>query len=148
MEEVKKSIAGARQGAAKGPPPAPDPEVPEQARRRQFSAEYKLGILSAADGCDPGEIGALLRREGLYSSHLSTWRRQQREGALGALERKKRGRKTTPLNPLSHKVEELERENRKLKGQLKQAEAVIEVQKKISEILGLASSSPQSDGSE
>ena len=108
------------------------PEVPEKPQRRQFSAEYKLRVLRAADDCDPGELGELLRREGLYSSHVSTWRRQRDEGTLQALDPKKRGRKTTPVNPLSRKVEELERENRKLKGQLKQAEAVIEVQKKVS----------------
>ena len=90
----------------------------------------------------------MLRREGLYSSHLSAWRRQREEGALEALGRKKRGRKAKPVNPLSRKVEELQRENRKLKGQLKQAEAVIEVQKKVSEILGLATSTRENDGSE
>ena len=72
--------------------PRPNPEVPERAKRRRFSAEYKLRVLQEADRCNPGEVGALLRREGLYSSHLTVWRRQRNEGALSSLS-KKRGRR-------------------------------------------------------
>jgi transposase-like protein len=114
------------------------PEVPAKARRRRFSAEYKLRVLREADACrEPGEIGALLRREGLYSSHLVSWRRQRAEGALEGLKPRKRGRKAKPRNPLAKKVSDLERENRKLKHRLKQAETIIGVQKKVSEILGI-----------
>jgi len=115
-----------------------DPEVPEKARRRQFSAEYKMRVLREADACsEPGEIGALLRREGLYSSHLVVWRRQRTEGTLEGLRPRKRGRKPEPRNPLTKKVAELERKNRRLELRLKQAEKIIDVQKKVSEILGI-----------
>jgi transposase len=83
----------AKLGAAAAPqaPAPPDPELQERPRRRRFSAQHKLEVLRKADACKPGELGALLRREGIYSSNLSNWRRQREEGALGALERK-RGR--------------------------------------------------------
>src|SRR6266446_5788890 len=108
------------------PPVVPDPEVPERAARRRFTAEYKLQVLRQADQCaEVGEIGALLRREGLYSSHLTTWRR-------------KRGRPATPVSPLARRVAELERDKARLERRLQQAEAIIEAQKKLSEILGLS----------
>ena len=79
-----------------------DPEVPEKPRRRRFTAEYKLSIVAEADACDDsGGVGALLRREGLYSSHLSTWRRQRDEGQLRALSPKKRGRRARKNDPLN-----------------------------------------------
>ena len=113
-----------------------DPEVPEKARRRRFSAEYKLRVLEEADACgEPGEIGALLRREGLYSSHLVVWRRQRAEGTLQGLRPRKRGRKAQQKNPLAKKAAELERENKRLERRLKQAEMIIDVQKKVSQIL-------------
>lgn len=117
----------------------PDPEVPSKARRRKFSAEYKQMVLEEADACTdiPGTIGALLRREGLYSSHLTTWRKQREAGRLSALLPKKRGRKSKPVNPLSSKVKELEGENRRLQKQLEKAETIIAFQKKLSEILGI-----------
>ena len=125
----------------------PDPEVPEKAARRRFTAEYKLRILREAEGCEaPGEVGALLRREGLYSSHLTTWRRQREQGALAALTPKKRGRRASPPHPLSRRVAELERENAHLQRRLKQAETIIEVQKKVSEILGIPLKSPAGAG--
>jgi len=128
--------------------PAPDPEVLETPTRRQYPAEYKLRILKEADACtEPGEVGALLRREGLYSSLLSTWRRQREEGSLGALSPSKRGPKAKAPNPLSRRVEELERENRALGARLKQAQTVIEVQKKLSEILGLPATGATEEGS-
>ncbi len=118
--------------------PTPDPEVSEKPQRRRYTAEYKLAILEQADACSaPGEVGALLRREGLYSSLLSTWRRQRAEGTLDALSPRKRGRRAKPVNPLSRRVEELEREKKELERQLEQARAVIDVQKKLSEILAL-----------
>ncbi len=129
--------------------PAPDPEVSEKPTRRRYPAEYKLRILKEADACtEPGDVGALLRREGLYSSILSTWRRQREDGSLKALSPSKRGRKVKPPNPLSRRVEELERKNRKLEAQLKQAQAVIEVQKKLSEILALPPTGAPEEGSE
>lgn len=106
----------------------PDPEVVPRAKRRQFSVSYKMQILEEADQCrDSGEIGALLRREGLYSSHLSRWRQLQRRGQLGA---KRQAAATT-------EVTELRRENERLQARLAQAELVIDVQKKVSQLLGL-----------
>ena len=117
---------------------APDPEVPEKKPRRKFTAKYKLRILAEADACSqPGQIGALLRREGLYSSNLTTWRKQSAQGLLKAMTPKKRGRKRKQKNPLAEKVAQLEKENRCLQDKLKKAETIIEVQKKISEILGI-----------
>ena len=127
---------------------APDPEVSEKPTRRRYPAEYKLRILKEVDACtEPGHVGAVLRREGLYSSLLSTWRRQREDGSLKALSPSKRGRKVKPPNPLSRRVEELERKNRKLEAQLKQAQAVIEVQKKLSEILALSPTDAPEEGS-
>ena len=116
----------------------PDPEVTERAARRRFTAEYKLRMVRQADACaGSGELGALLRREGLYSSHLTTWRRQWEQGSLAALSPKRRGRPAAPSSPLAHRVAELERENVQLTHRLRQAETIISVQKKVSEILGI-----------
>jgi transposase-like protein len=113
----------------------PDPEVVPRAKRRHFSAKYKLRILAEADQCTQrGEIGALLRREGLYSSHLTTWRRQRDRGQLAGLTPKKRGRKP---DPQAAELARLQRENERLKARLEQAETIIEVQKKLSQMLGL-----------
>ena len=117
---------------------APNPEVSEKKPRRKFTAAYKLRILQQADACrDQGQIGALLRGEGLYSSNLTLWRKQRREGALAAMEPKKRDAKAKGKNPLAARVAELERQNRLLEAKLRKAEIVIEAQKKISEILNL-----------
>lgn len=114
-----------------------DPEVPAKAQRRQYSAAYKRRILAEAARCSaPGEIGALLRREGLYSSLLSRWRQQQASAAAAALEPKKRGRKARPADPQAKRIAELERETARLRKQLKQAELIIDVQKKVSQLLG------------
>ncbi len=111
---------------------SPDPEVPEKKPRRRFTAAYKLCILKKYDACTvPGEIGALLRREGLYHSNITTWLRQRDEGVLHALTPRKRGRKAKEINPLAREVVRLERENKKLSEKLKQAETIIDVQKKI-----------------
>lgn len=115
-----------------------DPEVPEKQTRRKFTAAYKLRVLREAEQClQPGEIGALLRREGLYSSHLSTWRRQHAAGVLQGLNPKKRGRKARPKDPATERISQLEKENQRLKIRLRKAEIIIEAQKKISEILGV-----------
>ena len=116
--------------------------------RRTFSAEYKLQILREAEVCGAGELGALLRREGLYSSHLGVWRRQREEGSLEGLTPKKRGRKGKRKDPLADRNAELERENRKLKKRLEQAETIIEFQKKVSEVLGIPLKSPESEESD
>ncbi len=114
-------------------PPERDVEVPAWAQRRQFTAAYKQKILEEADRCtEVGEIGALLRREGLYSSHLSKWRQQRDEAVRSALDQKP-GRK--PANPLSEEVNRLRRENARLKQNLERAEKVIEVQGKVSALL-------------
>ena len=110
-------------------PAAPDPEVPARHARRRFTTAYKLDILRKADACSRhGELGALLRREGLYSSHLITWRQQRERG----LTPKKRGRKAVPVNPAMKK---LEQENRRLTTRLKKAEALLDFQKKLSSLL-------------
>ena len=124
---------------------SPDPEVPEQAKRRRFSAKYKLRILQEADACtEKGQLGSLLRREGLYSSILSTWRRQREDGSLKGLTPKKRGRKPTK-NPQSKRVTQLESEVRRLRKKLDQAEAIIEIQKKVAALLGNPINSPDND---
>jgi transposase-like protein len=126
---------------------APSPEVLEKPVRRRFTVEYKLRMLAEADACsEPGMLGELLRREGLYSSHLSTWRRQRDEGALAGLAPKRRGRKPKPKNPLADENDQLRRENRRLKEQLRQAELIIDVQKKVSEMLNIPLKTP--DGEE
>lgn len=115
----------------------PDPEVPAKARRRRFPAKYKLEILEKVEQCsESGEIGGLLRREGLYSSHLSKWREQRDAGVLAGLTPKKRGRKPRRKDPLVQRVAELERENGQLRDQLGKAQTIIDVQKKLSLLLG------------
>ena len=112
---------------------APDPEVPAKAQRRRFTAEYRLGILKQADACKrPGELGALLRREGLYSSHLANWRRQREQGALRDMRGRRRGPNPRPIDP---RVKQLEAENRRLQRKLQRAETIIALQKKVAEIL-------------
>jgi transposase len=111
--------------------PNPNPEVPEKAIRRRFTAAYKLQILEEADRCkEAGALGELLRREGLYSSHLTTWRRQRDAGALSGLEPKRRGRKPKTKDPSVQEAERLRRENQRLAERLRQAELIIEAQKK------------------
>ena len=114
----------------------PDPEVPERARRRHFSASQKLRILREADACDrhTGALGALLRREGLYSSHLTTWRRQRERGELEALQPRRRGR--PPGDPAAAELARLRHENERLTQKLATAETIIEIQKKVAGLLG------------
>lgn len=121
----------------------PNPEVREKPVRRLFTAEYKLDILRQADMCTgPGGLGALLRREGLYSSNLTTWRRQRDEGTLAALKPKQRGRKAAVVDPVAIENERLLKENARLAKRLKQAELIIDVQKKVSQILGITLETP------
>lgn len=113
-------------------------EVMAKAMRRKFSADYKLEVVREADACTkPGEIGVLLRREGLYTSHLSTWRKQRQQGELGGLAPKKRGPLPKEKNPLAARVAALEKETVRLKARAERAEALVELQKKVSEILGI-----------
>ena len=122
----------------------PDPEVVATARRRRFSSAEKLRILEAADAStESGEMGALLRREGIYSSYLSRWRRARGRGELTALSPKKRGRKPPADKASVEEVAKLRRENERLQARLAQAEVIIEVQKKLSQLLGL---SPETNG--
>jgi transposase len=108
----------------------PDPQVVPKAERRRFSAEYKLSILAEADRCtERGRIGALLRREGLYSSHLTAWRQQREQGTLG----QKGGRKP---DPQAAEIKRLQRENERLRTRLERAEHIIDVQKKLAQLLG------------
>jgi transposase len=117
------------------PAALPDPEVVVKPKRRQFTAEYKRRILQEAEACtQPGEVGALLRREGLYSSHLTTWRHQRQRGELQGLAPAKRGRKS---DPQAAELARLQRENAQLQAQVERAELIIDVQKKLSQLLGL-----------
>lgn len=117
----------------------PDSEVPEIIPRRRFTAAYKLRVLQEADKCkETGQVGKLLRREGLYSSHLCCWRRARDKGILRAMSPKKRGRKLKPKNPLATQVARLQKDKQKLEHKLKQAELIIEAQKKISQILEIS----------
>jgi transposase len=119
--------------------PVVETEVTEKAKRRGFTAEYKKKILDEADRCTKsGELGALLRREGLYSSHLAAWRQVRRErGELTGLEPRKRGPKTTPKDERDEKIAELERANARLVADLERANTILEIQKKLAELLGV-----------
>ena len=127
----------------------PDPEVPAQAARRRFTTAYKIEILKQADACTAyGSLGALLRREGLYASYLTIWRGQREKGVLTALSPKKRGRKQSEHGPLRAENEKLRKENERLTNRLRQAEIIIDVQKKISQILGIPLATPEEGGNE
>jgi transposase len=141
--EVAVDNLGARRN--EGPPigagasSEPNPEVAAKPRRRQFTAEYKLRVLRESESLSqPGAVGALLRREGLYSTHLSAWRRQRDRGALAALKALRRGRKPDPGQEFRQRIAELESDQQRLQERLRQAEAIISAQKKLSEILGLS----------
>jgi transposase-like protein len=138
--EMDAALEGARRAtgnAASIAPPA-DPEVVATAKRRQFSGSERRRILAAADRCSQiGEIGALLRREGIYSSQLATWRKQRAAMERAALEPKKRGRKTDPAITEARRMDDLTRENGRLRHNLAQAHTIIDVQKKLCTLLGL-----------
>ena len=136
--ENDRSTAAGKIVAPLPPSPArPDPEVVADAKRRTFTAEYKLRILAELDSvaAQPGAVGALLRREGLYSSHLSTWRRERQAGILKGLTPLKRGPKSK-RNPLQEDNQKLRRENQRLTEELRKAAIVIDVQKKVGALLG------------
>ena len=140
-------VEGARRATenpgARAPEGAPDPEVTERAKRRRFTAEYKLRILRKADACKgDGDVGALLRREGLYSSQLAAWRRQRDEIAKAGLKARKRGPKAKVVDP---RVKQLERENARLKRRLERVELMLTIQKKASEMLGIPLNRPDND---
>jgi transposase len=136
-EDDRSSAAG--KTVAPGPPaaPRPNPEIVADARRRSFTGEYKQRILAELDAAaaQPGAIGALLRREGLYSSHLSTWRRERQAGILKGLTPHKRGPKSK-RNPQGEEIQKLRRENQRLTEELRKAEIVMDVQKKVGALLG------------
>ena len=116
---------------------AEDIEVSAKAKRRQFTAKYKQEILRKADACkEPGEIGALLRSEGLYSSHLTTWRQARDRGELASLDPRKRGRKPAALDPRDKVIAEQAREIARLTKRAERAEGIVEVQKKVAALLG------------
>lgn len=120
-------------------------EVPARAKRRSFTSKYKLKILAQVEQCShSGEIGALLRREGLYSSHLTYWRNARQKGALAALSQK-RGKPKTKNTAEAKEMERLRRENERLREKLRRASVVIEVQKKVSDILGIDLNQPEND---
>ena len=119
--------------------PTPNPEVVAKPKRRQFTAQYRLRILEEAERCtQPGEVGRLLRREGLYSSHLTAWRKARRQGSLQGLTPNKRGAKPAERNPLSAKVRELEAKVTRLEKDLHTAHTILEVQGKVAGLLGLS----------
>ena len=142
MEEAGET-EGARRATGvfpAGAPPArvaPEVEVVAKAERRRFTAEYKRRIVREADRCTkPGEIGALLRREALYSSHLLTWRAARDRGELAGLSPKKRGPQVTPPDPRDKRIAEQEREIARWQKRAERAEAFVEVQKKVAALLG------------
>ena len=143
--EAERSAGPTKPAGARVVRSVPDPEVSVKGGRRRFSASYKARIVREADVCrEAGEVGALLRREGLYSSNLTHWRKEYRKGAESALADDKRGSKPTK-NPLAEENERLRRELDRTQRKLRQAETIIEFQKNLSEMLGI---SPTSIGSE
>jgi transposase len=127
-------------------PAAADPEVSERPARRTFTGPEKLRILKEADqAVGTGAIGGILRRHGLYSSALSEWRRQREAGILGALTPVKRGPKQSEPNPLTAELAGVQRENAQLRRRLERAEAIIEVQKKLADLLGIPLAPIESD---
>jgi transposase len=128
-------------------PEFPDPEVLLKPERRRFTKAYKLDILNQVEACSGvGHIGALLRREGLYSSYLGSWRLQRSQGLLDNSVTKKRTAKTT--NHQAVRVSQLEHENARLKARLRQAELILDIQKKASEILGIPLKTLDNEGSD
>jgi transposase-like protein len=111
--------------------------VTTKAKRRKFTAEYKRKVLQEADACERGELGALLRREGLYSSHLVEWRRAQDEGAQAALAPKKRGPKSEVPNPLAVRIADQQKQIARLEAENAKLQLICDVQKKVSQLLGV-----------
>lgn len=124
---------------------AQDTEVVSKAKRRSFTAEYKREVLRQAAACKPGELGALLRKEGLYSSHLTSWRREMEERGLSGLAPRKRGPKVTPPSPEELELRRLRRENAILTARAERAETLVELQKKMASLLGRDLSKPNDE---
>lgn len=146
---VEQQVASAvdSHGPAEAAPIQDHSEVVATARRRTFTATYKLRILRQADACTaPGELGALLRRESLYSSHLTEWRRARDGGGLAALEPAKRGPKIAPVDSNATEVKQLRRDNARLAARLERAELVIDIQKKVAALLGIPLQTLEVDG--
>jgi len=136
--EAGAATNGGRRPTLVAAPASASPELSDRPRRRTFTAQDKLRILAETDrAAETGGIGAILRREGLYSSALTDWRRQRDAGAFGALVPAKRGPKTSERNPLAAQLALVERDNARLTLRLKRAEAIIELQKKVAELLGI-----------
>jgi len=137
------------EGAVGGARRAPDPEVVATARRRQFSVSEKRRIVAAANGCrKPGELGALLRREGIYSSMLANWRKQIARANETALAPRRRGPKADPARAEKLRIEQLERDKARLERELAQARLIIDVQKKVAALLGVAMPTQPTDDEE
>jgi transposase len=132
--EPQRSVGASTPASA---PVAADPEVSSKSVRRRFSAAYKRHILKETDQCKPGQLGAFLRREGLYYSNLTKWRKQRESAEISGLQPRKRGKKPLLRNPLIQENDKLRRENVRLAKRLQQAETIIDVQKKLCDILGL-----------
>jgi len=146
-EQSERARRGEAPTAAARPERSSDPEVIEKPARRQFTAQYKMEILEKADSCTgiPGAIGSLLRREGLHSSNLRDWRRLRREGLLNVLGAQKRGRKPAYDHPLARRLAQVEREKRCLERRLKKMELLLDLQKKVSEALGISLEPTEAD---
>ncbi len=136
---LDRALVAADAGVVADEPVRPDPEVPERARRRTFTAKYELEVLAAYDAAEPGEKGAILRREGLYSSHLTEWRRARDAGALA----QPRGRKRP--DPRAEQIARLRREKERLEQELARARFVVEVQAKLQALLETLSESEDTD---
>lgn len=145
LGSVSEKATPSREGVAADRPDRPDPEVSAAKPRQRFSAQYKLRILNEYESLtEQGQKGAFLRREGLYHSNIHRWRQQRERGILQGLSQK-RGRKPKEKTPDQKRIDELEMENVKLRDQLKKAETIIDVQKKISEILGISQNPDEND---
>jgi transposase len=139
VEERSDETPTAGAGSSPRPPVAPDSEVVAKPKRRRFTAEYRLRIVEEADRCtESGDVGRLLRREGLYSSHLTKWREARHEGSLHGLRSKKRGAKPKENNPLEPKVRELEAKVARLEKDLQTAHTILDVQGKVAGLLGFS----------
>ena len=143
-EKQKKSSEGFKPESK----PRPDPEVEAKGHRRVFTAAYKARIVALADACETGELGALLRREGLYYASLQRWRRLRDEGTLEGLSPKKRGPAPHPDKALRQRLAQLEKENQRLARRLSKAELIIDVQKKVASLLGIPLDTVESDPDE
>lgn len=143
LSEPERSGGTPATAAASAPSPiertsVPDPEVVPKACRRRFTSEFKLRILREADACTKsGQVGALLRREGLYSSHISEWNRLRDKGFLAVTGETHRGRKANPVDPSAKRLAELEREIQRLSEKLRKAEIIIDFQKKVQALLSM-----------